>query len=89
MTRTASAAAGDPEHVACIAAQAGTAVGLGIGDGVGEGDGLGARLADGVEVGLAKGEADGLEWANSGPFAAQPETASRTPKTANPPLTRD
>jgi hypothetical protein len=89
MTRTASAAVGDPEHVACIAAQAGTAVGLGIGDGVGEGDGLGAGLVDGVEVGLAKGEADGLECANSGPFAAQAETASRTTMAATPPLTRD
>jgi hypothetical protein len=89
MTRTASAAAGDPEHVACIAAQVGTAVGLAIGDGVGEGNGLGAGLAGGVEAGLADGEADGLECANSGPFAVQEKTASRMPTAANPLLTRD
>src|SRR5713226_6834479 len=48
MTSTASAAAGDAEQVARIAAQAGTSVGLGIGEAVGVGDGLGVGLAEGV-----------------------------------------
>jgi hypothetical protein len=88
MTSTASAAAGDPEHVACIAAQAGTVVGLAIGGAVaeGEGDGLGVGIGEGV--GLAAGDAEGLGWATSGPLAVQAATASRTPTTANPLLTR-
>jgi len=88
MTSTASEAAGGAEQVACIAAQAGTSVGLGIGEGVGEGSGLGVGLAEGVGLGLEDGEADGLGWATSGPFAVQAATASRTPTAANP-LTRD
>jgi len=90
MTRTASAAAGDPEQVACIAAQAGTVVGLGIGDGLrdGEGDGLAAGPGEGVAVGPADGDADGLGCATRGPFAVQAPIASRTPTAANPLVTR-
>jgi hypothetical protein len=90
MTRTASAAAGEPGHDACIAAHAGTVVGLGIGEGLaeGEGDKLGVGTAEGVGVGLASGDAEGLGCATRGPFAVQAPTASSTPKTANPLLTR-
>jgi hypothetical protein len=85
---TASAAAGDPEHVACIAAQAGTATGLGVGEAVGEGDGDGLGVGLGEGLGPADGEGDGLACGARGPFAVQPATASRTPKAANPLLTR-
>jgi hypothetical protein len=72
-----------------MAAQAGTAIGLGdgIGDGDGLGDGLGVGLGVGVGVGLAEGATEGLEWATAGPLAEQPATASRTPMSTNPLLT--
>ncbi len=68
-----------------MAAQAGTATGLGKGDGEGLGDGLGEGLGEGVGVGLA--ECDGLERATAGPFAAHPVRASSAPASTNPLLT--
>jgi hypothetical protein len=54
MTSTASRALVVPEQLACIAAQDGTATGLGAGLGneLGEGEGLGDGLASSEGVGL-------------------------------------
>jgi hypothetical protein len=70
-----------------MAAQAGTATGLGAGTGVGLGDGLGVGLGSGVGVGLGEGELEGLERATTGPFAVQPVMSSSKPASANPLLT--
>jgi hypothetical protein len=61
MISSASCVAGAPGQLACMAAHAGTVIGLG--DGTGDGEGLGVGLGDGLGegVGLAEGEADGLE----------------------------
>ena len=73
-------------HLAFIAAQAGSVTGLGRGLGEGLGDGLGEGLGDGDGLGLGTGE--GLEWATAGPLAEQPVTASSSPMSTNPLLTR-
>jgi hypothetical protein len=72
-----------------MAAQAGTAIGLGtgVGEGDGLGEGLGDGLGEGVGVGLAEGVADGLEWATAGPLAEQPATATMIPMSTSPHLT--
>jgi hypothetical protein len=72
-----------------MAAQAGTATGLGSGCGEGLGDGLGSGLGDGVGLGLGLGDGEwaGLEWATTGPFAVQPAMTSNMPASANPLLT--
>jgi hypothetical protein len=57
ITTNASCVAGAPVQLACIAAQAGTATGLGGAGGEGVGDGLGNALG----VGVGDGPADGLE----------------------------
>ena len=85
MTRRASRVEGVEGHVACIAAQAGTATGLGSGEGEGLGDGLGDGLGEGVGVG--DGECEGVERATAGPFAAQPVMTSSAPARTNPLLT--
>jgi len=71
-----------------MAAQSGTVAALGSGDGEGEGlgTGLGELLGEGLGVGLAEGEE--LEWATAGPFGEQAATASSTPMSTNPLLTR-
>jgi hypothetical protein len=62
ITRTASWAVGDPEHVAVMEAQDGidTALGVGDGDGEGVGLGLGDGEGDGVGDGLWMTEALGV-----------------------------
>lgn len=79
--------AGEPVHVPCRAAQAGTATGLGKGDGDGLGDGLGVGLGDGLGVGLGDTVGVGLVCATAGPFAVQPTMAMSAPASANPLLT--
>ena len=63
ITNSASWVAGAPVQLACRAAHAGTATGLGgaEGEGDGLGDGLGDGVGDGVGVGLAVGAGEGLE----------------------------
>jgi hypothetical protein len=85
MSTSASWVEGVEGHVARIAAQAGTAMGLGSAEGDGVGDGLGDGLGEGVEVGV--GEWVGVERATAGPFAAQPVMTSSTPARTNPLLT--
>ena len=87
MTSSASWVAGCPGQVARMAAQAGTAIGLGTGVGEGLADELGVGLGSGVGVGLGEGEFEGLERATTGPLALQPARASSTPASANPLLT--
>ena len=87
---TASCAAGEPAQLACSAAHAGTATGLG--GVIGEGDGLGVGLSRGVGVGLgeAVGEAgECLAWGASGPLAVQDATAARATRRTTPFLTVD
>jgi hypothetical protein len=59
ITSSASWVAGAPVQLACMAAHAGTATGLGGAEG--EGDGLGEGLGDGLGVGVDIGLADGLD----------------------------
>jgi hypothetical protein len=68
-----------------MAAQAGTATGLGNADGEGVGDGVGVGLGEGVGVG--DGECEGVARATAGPFAAQPVMTSSAPARTNPLLT--
>ena len=87
---TASCAGGEPAQLACSAAHAGTATGLG--GVIGEGDGLGVGLSRGVGVGLgeAVGEAgECLAWGASGPLAVQDATAARATRRTTPFLTVD
>jgi hypothetical protein len=90
MTSSASWVAGAAEHVARMAAQGGTvgSVGCALGDGlgIGLGYGLGDGLGDWLGEGLAA--AEGLEWATAGPFGEQAATASSTPMSTSPLLTR-
>jgi hypothetical protein len=77
-----------------MAAQAGTATGLGAGDGEGDGEGkgLGDGLGDGagaLGVGLADCLAEGLEWARAGPFAVHPAAVRRAHASTTPILTGD
>jgi hypothetical protein len=79
-----------------MAAQAGTATGLGArdgeGEGEGEGKGLGEGLGDGAAalgVGLGDCLAEGLEWATAGPFAVHPAAARRAHASTTPILTGD
>jgi hypothetical protein len=78
-------------QLACMAAHAGTATGLGAGDGDGEGvgEGLGEGLGVGLGVGLDGGVGVGLEWATAGPFAVQAAAASRAHASTTPILTGD
>jgi hypothetical protein len=78
-------------QLACMAAHAGTATGLGAGDGDGEGlgEGLGDGLGVAVGVGLGDVLDEGLEWATAGPFAVQPATARRAHASTTPILTGD
>ena len=83
ITSSASCVDGAPGQLAWIAAQAGTAIGLG--SETGEGDGLG----DGLAEGLGECEGEGLERATTGPFGVQPAMASNSPASAHPLLTGD
>ena len=87
---TASWGAGWPAQVARIAAQAGTARGVGpeLGDGLGLGLAIGLGLGDGLGVGEA---AVGVRLAAgaSGPFGVQPAAAARHRRRATPILTGD
>jgi hypothetical protein len=85
ITSNASCVDGVPGQLAWIAAQAGTTIGLG--SGIGEGDGLGVGLGEGLGEGLAECSGEALERATTGPFAAQPATASKSPASAHPILT--
>ena len=89
ITRSASSVAGAPGQLAWMAAQAGTAIGLGSGTGEGDGlgEGLGEGLGDGLGEGLARCEGDGLERATTGPFGVQPAMASNIPASTHPRLT--
>jgi hypothetical protein len=91
MTTMDSCVAGGPVQLACMAAHAGTAIGLARGDGDGLGVGLGVGVGDGDGLGLELGEdlGEGLERATTGPFAVQPATASRAHASTNPILTWD
>ena len=87
---TASCAVGEPEQLACRAAHAGTATGLG--GRIGDGDGLGVGLSRGVGVGLGEAEAEAGEWfacGASGPLAVQEATAARATRRTTPFLTVD
>ena len=75
-----------------MAAQAGTATGLGAGDGEGDGEGLGEGLGDGAGVlGVGLGDCldGGLEWATAGPFAVHPAAARSAHASTTPILTGD
>src|SRR5258708_40363740 len=89
ITSKASWVAGAPEQLACMAAHAGTATGLGSGDGEGDGLGAGLGVGDGraLGVGLADFLDEGLEWATAGPGAVQPATGTRKQPRNAPRLT--
>src|SRR5258708_21391615 len=74
ITSKASWVAGAPEQLACMAAHAGTATGLGAGDGEGDGLGAGLGVGDGLALGLGPADCpdEGLGWATAGPGALQP-----------------
>ena len=81
---------GEPAQLACSAAHAGTATGLG--GVIGEGDGLGLGLSVGVGVGLGEAEGEAGEWfacGASGPLAVQDATAARATRRTTPFLTVD
>jgi len=89
ITSSASCVAGAPGQLAWIAAQDGTAIGLGTGMGDGDalGDGLGEAARDGLAEGLGECEGEGLERATTGPFGVQAATATRSPTSTHPLLT--
>jgi hypothetical protein len=88
MTNTASWAVDDEEHVALIAAHAGTAAGLGAEIGLGEAsdDGVAGGVGVGLGAELTIGDRDGLGRAAEVP-EPQPASASSAPRANTPSLT--
>ena len=89
ITSSASCVDGAAGQLAWIAAQAGTAIGLGAGRGEGDGlgEGLGESLGEGLEDWLGECDGEGLERATTGPLGVQPAMASKTPASIHPLLT--